>query len=456
MDLNSENGSTQTRVRFYMSNPNQFLLLKQNKFLPLFITQFLGAFHDNLFKNALVVLIIYHLADQLGYDSKTQQLLTTLAAGILILPFFFFSAMGGQLADKFPKELVMQKVKLFEILIAVLGGISLLTASIPLSFITLFALGTHSAIFAPSKYSILPQHLQQNELIGGNAILNTGTFLAILLGTIIGTMLMTLTDGVLLVSGLMMMTAIIGYIASQKIPHAPPKAAHLKFSYNIVTETWSVMKYTVSQSRDITLALLGKAWFFLIGSTFMAQFANFTKINLSGTEQILTLFLILFSVGIGIGGLCNNWLLKGKISAVFVPFASLGITLFSMDIYFASLSLFHPPAGGLINIPEFINHPENWRIIVDVFMVAFFGGLYVVPLSTILQDRTPEQTRARIMAGSSIIDSLFMVVSAVICAILIGAGLTIPQLFLGLALANGCVALYLLIKKPISAGHQSQ
>lgn len=426
-----------------MTNPNQFLLLKQRKFLPLFITQFLGAFHDNLYKNALVVLIIYHLATQLGYNDQTQQLLTTLAAGVLILPFFLFSAMGGQLADKFPKEKVMQGVKIFEIMIAIMGSLSLFTAWLPLCYFTIFALGTHSAIFAPSKYSILPQHLDQKELIGGNALLNTGTFLAILLGTIVGTVTMGAEAGVYIVSALMFMTAVTGYVSSRRIPHAPPKAANLKFSFNPFKETFAVMKYTLSQPRDITLSMLGKAWFFLVGSMFMAQFANFTKGNLGGNEHILTLFLVLFSIGIAVGGLCNNKLLKGQISAVFVPLAALGLTVFSIDIYYASLLAYHPPAGMLIGVGEFVAHGANWRIIFDVFMVAFFGGLYVVPLSAIIQDRTPEETRARIMAGSSIIDSLFMVVSAVVSAILIGAGWTIPELFLGFAIANAFVAVYI-------------
>src|SRR3990167_5195233 len=426
-----------------MTNPNQFLLLREKKFLPLFITQFLGAFHDNLYKNALVVLIIYHLATQLGYDDKTQQLLTTLAAGILILPFFLFSAMGGQLADKFPKERVMQGVKIFEIGIAAIGSMSLFMEWLPLCYLTIFALGTHSAIFAPSKYSILPQHLNQNELIGGNALLNTGTFLAILLGTIVGTVTMSAEVGVYIVSALMFITAITGYFSSRLIPSAPPKDASLKFSLNPFTETFAVMKYTLNQPRDITLSMLGKAWFFLVGSMFMAQFANFTKGNLGGNEHILTLFLVLFSIGIAVGGLCNNKLLKGQISAVFVPLAALGLTIFSVDIYYASLSAYQPPAGTLIGISEFISHADNWRIIFDVFMVAFFGGLYVVPLSAIIQDRTPEATRARIMAGSSIIDSLFMVVSAVVSSGLFWMGWTIPELFLGFAIPNAFAAIYI-------------
>jgi acyl-[acyl-carrier-protein]-phospholipid O-acyltransferase/long-chain-fatty-acid--[acyl-carrier-protein] ligase len=425
-----------------MSN-SQFLLMKERRFLPLFITQFFGAFHDNLFKNALVVLIIYQVAVAEGFSEKTQQLLTTLAAGVLILPFFLFSAMGGQLADKFPKEKIMQAVKLFEIGIAVLGILSLATTWMPLCYLTLFALGTHSALFSPSKYSILPQHLAQNQLIGGNALLNTGTFLAILLGTIIGTATMNGEHGVPVVGTLLLGASIIGYIASRSIPHAPPKCPGLKFSLNPVTETWAVMRYTLSQPRDITLALLGKGWFFFVGSMFMAQFANYTKSILGGNEEILTLFLVIFSIGIAIGGLCNNKLLRGKIAATFVPLAAIGLTIFSVDITLVSRNLMPDTTLPLIGVREFVTSAIHWRIMADVAMVAIFGGLFVVPLSAIIQDKTPEETRARIMAGSSIIDSIFMVASAVISAILIGAGWKVHELFFVFAIANAFVAAYI-------------
>lgn len=425
-----------------MSN-NQFLLMKKPQFLPLFLTQFFGAFHDNLFKNALVVLIIYQVAVAEGFSDKTQQLLTTLAAGVLIFPFFLFSAMGGQLADKFPKEKIMQAIKLFEIGIAVLGIISLATAWMPACYITLFTLGTHSALFGPSKYSILPQHLQQDQLIGGNALLNTGTFLAILLGTIVGTAAMNGENGLPVVGALLLSASLIGYISSRKIPHAPPKSPDLKFSLNPITETWGVMKYTLSQSYHIKLALLGKAWFFFVGSMFMAQFANYTKLILGGNEEILTLFLVIFSVGIAIGGLLNNKLLRGKINATFVPLAAIGLTIFSIDITLVSQHLSIDASAPLMGIKDFITTPVHWRIMADVAMVAIFGGLFVVPLSAIIQDRTPEETRARIMAGSAIVDSLFMVASAVISAILIGAGWKVHELFFAFAIANAFVAVYI-------------
>ncbi|MFA7276741.1 MAG: acyl-[ACP]--phospholipid O-acyltransferase [Pseudobdellovibrionaceae bacterium] len=421
----------------------QFSLLKKRNFLPLFITQFLGAFHDNLFKNALVVLIIYQLAQQLDFTEKAQQLLTTLAAGILILPFFLFSAMGGQLADKFPKDKIMRAVKLFEILIALLGFAALLSANLYLCYATLFALGTHSAIFSPSKYSILPQHLDRGYLIAGNALLNTGTFLAILLGTIIGTSVMALHSGALMIGSLMISISLIGYAASRYIPLAPPASENAPFSLNPFRETWDVMAHTFRQPREIRLSLLGKGWFFCIGSMFMAQFANYTKGTLGADEHVLTLFLVLFSVGIAIGGLFNHKLLRGTISAVFVPLSALGLSLFSIDIYFASSGLAPRADGTFLSVSEFLQSFAHARIVFDVFMVAFFGGLFVIPLSAIIQDRTPPVTRARVMAGSSITDSMFMVASAVVSALLIGKGYAIRDIFLFFALANLGVTLFI-------------
>lgn len=419
---------------------NQFLLMKDRRFLPLFITQFLGAFHDNLFKNALVVLILYRLADQLTADPK---MLTTMAAGVLILPFLLFSAMGGQLADKYPKEKVIRAIKLAEIVIAVLGSISLITAYLPLCFFTLFALGSHSAFFGPCKYSILPEQLKIDELIGGNALLNTGTFLAILTGTIVGTSLMGGQSGEYIVGVFLILTAVTGYLSSRYIPKGPSVDPNLKFELNPFIETMSVLKYTFSQHRDVVLALLGKGWFFCIGSMFMAQFANYTKDTLGAEETVLTLFLVLFSVGIALGGLCNNRLLRGRITATYVPLAALFLTGFSLDIYYATANVKLNEDGTLQTLSQFISHPAHWRIILDVGMVAIFGGLFVVPLATILQDRTPETTRARIMAGSSITDSLFMVASAVVSAILISSGWEVRDLFFAFALANVAVAIYI-------------
>lgn len=422
---------------------NQFLLMKDRRFLPLFITQFLGAFHDNLYKNALIVLILYQIATATGMSDKTQALLTTLAAATLILPFFLFSAMGGQLADKFPKFKVIRWIKLAEVGVACLGALALWTQSLPLCFLNLFALGAQSAFFGPCKYSILPEQLQQDELIGGNALLNTGTFLAILVGTIAGASLMGLDYGIQIVGSCMILISLVGYIASRSIPVGIAANPDIRFNPNPLSETYSVLKYTFSQHRDVVLALLGKGWFFCIGSLFISQFPNFVKTTLQAEETVFTFFTVLFSLGIGVGGLLNNRLLRGQVNATFVPLAALGLTAFCLDIYASSFHAVHLADGALMSLSGFVSHLAHWRIILDVVMIAVFGGLFVVPLTAILQDRTDEKTRAQIMAGSSITNSLFMVASAVIATVLISIGWSVPDLFFAFAFLNVAVAVFI-------------
>ncbi|HNS44713.1 MAG TPA: 1-acyl-sn-glycerol-3-phosphate acyltransferase, partial [Alphaproteobacteria bacterium] len=422
---------------------NQFLLMKDRRFLPLFITQFFGAFHDNLFKNALIILILYGVATAEGFDEQTQSLLTTAAAGILVLPFFIFSAMGGQLADKFPKFKVIRVIKLAEVGIALLGAAALWSGSLVLCFINLFALGAQSAFFGPCKYSILPEKLRQDELIGGNALLNTGTFLAILLGTIAGLSIMAMDHGEVYIGFGMVTIAVIGYLASHYIPAHPAANSAITFNPNPLGETWAVLKYNFSQRRDIILSMLGKGWFFCIGSLFISQFPNYVKNTLVAEEDVLTMFTVLFSIGIGVGGLFNNRLLRGEVSAMFVPLAAIGLTLFSLDLYAATAHAIRLEDGTLMPLSQFISYASHWRIIADVVLIAMFGGLFVVPLATILQDRTEESTRAQIMAGSAIVDSLFMVLSAVVAGVLISTGWQIRDLFLAYALANVAVAIYI-------------
>ncbi len=418
---------------------SQFALLKDRRFLPLFATQFLGAFHDNLFKNALVVLLLYGLGTN---AAENPELLVTLAAGLFILPFVLFSALGGQLADKFPKHKVIRIIKLAEIGIAVLGAVALLSGSVHFSFLALFALGTQSAFFGPSKYSILPQHLETDELIGGNALLNTGTFLAILFGTIAGTVLITLGVGKLLVCGLLVLCAVCGYLASRFIPEALPKAPDLKLNFNPLTEIFDIMGYTFRQSRGVVQSILGVAWFYFLGGMFMAQMPNYTEGTLGANEHVLAFFLVVFSVGIAIGGLLNNRLLRGRVEAVYVPLAALGITIFSIDLYFAGGGV-QGTSGALLGLEEFLGTLVHWRIVLDISMIALCGGLFVVPLNAIIQHDTTDDTRARVLAGSAIMDALFIVASSVLSAVLILRGWEIRELFLAFAIMNAFVALYI-------------
>lgn len=417
---------------------NQFLLLGKKRFLPLFITQFLGAFHDNLYKNALVVLLLYSMSIKADLDPK---LLTTLAAGVFILPYVLFSALGGLLADKYPKNRVIRVIKAVEIAIAGLGTAALLSGSLYLCYAALFALGTHSAFFGPSKYAILPQHLKKDELIGGNALLATGTFLAILAGTLVGVTVVALPNGTLMICGGLILCAALGYISSLFIPEAPAKAPEIKLNFNPITETWNILRYTMTHERAVVRSIFGIAWFYFMGGMFMAQFPNFTEETLGANQHVLALFLVVFSVGIGIGGLLNNRLLRGRVEAVYVPLAVLGITLFSFDLIWACSGRILP--GALITLGEFISVPANWRILFDIMMIAVCGGLFVVPLNAIVQHFTPEDHRARVLAGSAIVDSLFIVASSAISAVLIMKGWGVTDLFFVFAVANAFVALYI-------------
>ncbi|MEZ5814718.1 MAG: acyl-[ACP]--phospholipid O-acyltransferase [Alphaproteobacteria bacterium] len=418
---------------------SQFALLKDRRFLPLFVTQFLGAFHDNVFKNALVVLLLYGVG---ANAVENPELLVTLAAGLFILPFVLFSALGGQLADKFPKHRVIRVIKLAEIVIALLGAGALLSGSISLSFLALFALGTQSAFFGPSKYSILPQHLETDELIGGNALLNTGTFLAILLGTMTGIVLMATGAGALFVGGLLIACAAGGYAASRFIPEALPNAPDLKLNLNPLSETLDILKHTFQQKRPIVQAIFGVAWFYFLGGMFMAQMPNYTENTLGANPHVLAFLMAIFSIGIAVGGLLNNRLLKGRVEALYVPLAALGITVFSIDLYFAGGGIFYAPAP-LLSLGEFLGALSHWRVVLDISMIALCGGVFVVPLNAMIQHYTPESVRARILAGSAIMNALFILASSALSALLISAGWEIRELFLTFAVMNAFVAIYI-------------
>lgn len=420
---------------------SQFELLRYKKFGPLFTTQFLGAFHDNLFKNALVALLVFGAVAGAGDQDKT---VAAVAMGVFMLPFILFSALGGQYADKYPKEKVIRVVKLAEIGIAVLGAISLLTGSSALCYATLFALGAQSAFFGPSKYSILPEHVDEDELIGGNALLNTGTFLAILVGSILGNVIVNIDGiGTGLVGLLMIACAVAGYFASRYIPETKSASPDLKVNYNILGETYSILNHLFTHRRSVIEASLGVAWFYFMGAMFMSQLQGFTKVTLGANENVFTLFMVLFAIGVALGGLLNNRLLQGRIEAVYVPLAVLGISFFSIDLFFAGISYDPLIQGELIGLETFLSHFSGWRMVTDIFLIAICGGLFVVPLNAIIQHDTPEEIRARILAASAILNSIFIVASAVASFMLIKTGMMIPIIFLIFAIANAFVALYI-------------
>jgi len=417
---------------------NQLHLLRTRRFWPLFITQFLGAANDNLFKNALVILILYGLAENV---SVNPQILVTLAAGIFILPFFLFSANAGQLADRFEKTRLIRWIKFCEICIMSVAVYGLSTSDSNLLLVVLFLMGVQSAYFGPLKYSILPDLLEKGELIGGNALIEAGTFLAILLGTIAGGLLILTENGVTLVSSGIVGLAIAGWMSSFLIPAIPASTPGLKINVNILGETANIVRLA-HRRRDVFLAILGISWFWLVGATFLAQFPAFAKNVLGGDETVVTLFLTVFSVGIGFGSLLCGRLLKGEISARFVPFGALGMTLFILDLYGSSAGL-PVPVSANIGFQQFLSNPHSWRLLTDLMGISVCGGLYIVPLYAIMQSRSEAGQRSRVIAGNNILNAAFMVTGALAASAMLAAQLTVPQVFLVLAVLNAGAAIYI-------------
>jgi len=417
---------------------NQFDLLKQKRFLPLFLTQFFGAFNDNLFKNALVILITYNLADQFHLNSEV---LITVAAGIFILPFFLFSAPAGQLADKFEKSRLIRYTKIAEILLMLLSGVGFYIHSIFLLMTVLFLVGTQATFFGPMKYSILPDHLKTDELIGGNALIEAGTYLAILTGTIVGGILAGFHAGPVLVFVLATLVAIAGFVTSLRIPDAPAASPDLKFSFDLVNETINIVKKTL-QKRDLFLAILGISWFWLIGATYLSQFPTYAKVVLGAQSSVVTLFLTCFTVGIGVGSLLCNRILRGKIHATFVPLAALGMSIFAIDLVTASRHGIRKSAE-LLTLGAFFSYLPDWRILLDLFLLAVCGGLYIVPLYAILQNESDPVFRSRAVASNNIINALFMVIAAVVTSLMLLMNFSVNSVFLLVAIANLIVTIYI-------------
>lgn len=415
----------------------QFHLLQTRRFLPFFGTQFLGAFNDNLFKNSLIVLLTFQAA---SWTTMRPELLANLAAGIFILPFFLFSATAGQLADKYDKAQLARLVKLLEIFIMLVASVGFALHSLNLLMGALFLFGMHSTLFGPVKYAILPQHLKEEELIGGNALVEAGTFVAILIGTLAGGLMAGLPQGAVWISIGGLLVAAAGYLASRQIPSAPPPAAELRINPNPVTETWRNIGFA-RENRTVFLSILGISWFWLYGAMFLAQFPAFAKNVLGGSETAVTLLLAVFTIGIGVGSmLCER--MSGKMVEIgLVPFGSIGLTLFGLDLAWASPAM--PPAGEPLSVAALLAEPGMWRVLFDLGALGLFGGFFIVPLYALVQTRSKAEFRARIIASNNIINALFMVVGSLAAAALLGAGLSIPALFGVAAVCNAAVAVYI-------------
>ncbi|PKO87326.1 MAG: glycerol acyltransferase [Betaproteobacteria bacterium HGW-Betaproteobacteria-12] len=415
----------------------QFGLLKEQRFGPLFGTQFLGAFNDNLYKNALVVLLTFQAAQ---WTTLPVELLGNLAAGLFILPFFLFSATAGQLADKHDKAWLARLSKVLEILIMGVAAAGFWLHSLSWLLAALFLLGLQSTLFGPVKYAILPQHLHEDELVGGNALIEAGTFVAILVGTLAGGLLAGAVDQPMwiVVGGLAV--AVLGYLTSRGIPKASPPAPELAVNWNPLTETWRSIAFARG-NRTVFLSILGISWFWLYGALFLAQFPAYTKNVLGGGESMVTMLLAIFTVGIGLGSLLCERMSGKHVEIGLVPFGSIGLTLFGLDLYFASpVGLAGTTAHALTAL---LSLPAIWRVLFDLLMLGVFGGFFIVPLYALVQTRSEASHRARIIAANNILNALFMVVGALTAAAVLGAGLSIPALFGIAALLNAAVAIYI-------------
>lgn len=409
------------------------------RFFPLFITQFLGAFNDNLLKNALVILITYSLASKENGDA---QKLVTAAAGLFILPFFLFSATAGQISDKINRDKITRVIKFVEIIIMLAAALGFYLQSTWFLMTVLFLMGTQSTFFGPIKYSLLPQHLRDDELLLGNAYIEAGTFLSILFGTIVGGVLILLPYGVEMVSVILFIFAVLGYISSRYIPVATAPDPKLKINWNILKETWHIIGFS-RENKRVFLSIMGISWFWLVGATYLAQFPTYVKDILYADSGVVTLFLTVFSVGIGVGSFLCNKLLNGKIKSTYVPFAMLGMTIFGVDLYFAGNGAGSAASDVLMSVEDFLKSFSNLRILFDLLLISVCAGLYIVPLYAIMQHDSEAAHRARIIAANNVINAFFMVLSAVATLYLLDLSFTIPQIFLFMAIANGFVAIYI-------------
>ena len=425
-----------------MQESSQYRLLTERRFGPFFGVQFLGAFNDNVFKQALVILLAYQTSSFTTMSSDTLQ---NLAQALFVLPFFLFSATAGQLADKYEKSKLITVTVAIELAVMALGAVGLFTQDLALLLAALFLGGVQSTLFGPVKYAILPQHLKQSEIVGGNGMVEMGTSIAILIGMVYGGWMVTQPGwGVAGVAVSAMAISAAGIVLSRFIPLAPAADPGLKINWNPITETWRNLRFT-AQNRTVFLSILGISWFWFYGSMFITQFPNLSKNVLAASEHVVTLLLVVFSIGIGVGSLLCERLSGRKVEIGLVPFGSIGLTLFAADLWWAAAS---HVAHGPQDLAQFAADATHWRMLADLFLIGLFGGFYIVPLYALIQTRSDPAHRSRIIAGNNILNAVFMVVAAAMAIGLFAAGLTIPQLILVTALLNAAIALYIYLLVP--------
>ncbi|MEW6465391.1 MAG: MFS transporter [Pseudomonadota bacterium] len=440
------NSLTSTDAASHIANaqhhPNQFALLAQRRFAPFFWVQFLGAGNDNVFKFAFTVLVTY----QLQVSWLPASLAGLVIGALFILPFLLFSATSGQLADKYPKEVLIRLVKNLEIVIMALAGWGFLQQNVAVLLTCVFLMGLHSTLFGPVKFAYLPQHLSERELTGGNGMVEMGTFVAILLGNVAGGLLIAMPlVGPAAVAAACLTLALLGRVLAQAVPASPPTDAALVINWNPFTETWRNLRLAHG-NIVVFRSLLGISWMWFFGAVFLSNFPAFAHDVLRGDERVASLLLVVFSVGIGAGALLCEVLSRRHVEIGLVPLGAIGMSVFAVDLYFATQAL--PPAAGTHSLSGFLAQPAHWRVLADLALLSMAAGIYSVPMYALIQMRSPASHRARIIAANNILNALFMIVSAVLAGALLGAGLGLAQVFLLLGLANALVAAYIFLLVP--------
>jgi 1-acyl-sn-glycerol-3-phosphate acyltransferase len=420
-----------------VSDSNQYSLLGQRRFAPFFLTQLLGAFNDNIFRNGLIILITFQGVRVLGMNASQ---IANAAGALFILPFFLFSAPAGQLADKYEKSRLIRLIKLLEIALMILAAFAFINESYVALLFVLFLMGCQSTMFGPVKYAYLPQQLATDELVGGNALVEFGTYTAIILGLIVGGISVAIDNAnQFVISACLIGVAVIGYLASRSIPVTRAPDPALTINWNVWTETWRIIQFA-REKQSVFLSILGISWFWFFGSAITLQIPAYTLDILNGSEEITTVLLAAFAIGVGIGSLLCERMSDRRIELGLVPFGSIGMSLFAIDLCFAQ-PLMH--VDHVNTIAEFITRSGSWRILTDMAMLGAFAGFYSVPLFAMMQQRADRQHLSRIIAANNILNAVFMVAAALFALATLNAGVSIPQLFLLLAGLNAVVAIYI-------------
>jgi 1-acyl-sn-glycerol-3-phosphate acyltransferase len=423
------------------AHANQFALLSQRRFAPFFWTQFSGAANDNLFKFAFTVMVTY----QLSVEWLSPSMAGLVIGAVFILPFLLFSATAGQLTDKYDKTAMIRFVKNLEVAIMLLAGYGFYANQVPVLLVCTFLMGVHSTLFGPVKFALLPQVLNERELTGGNGMVEMGTFVAILLGQVAGGLLVAMPQvGHRNVAIACVAVALLGRLMAAYIPAAPATDPGLKINWNPFSETWRNLKLAHG-NVVVFRSLLGISWMWFFGAVFLSQFPSFAKEVLHGNEQVASLLLVVFSIGIGTGSLLCEVLSRRHVEIGLVPLGAIGMSIFSVDLYFASKGL--PPAE-VMGLGAFLAHAAHWRVMADLALLSLFAGLYSVPMYALIQLRSQPTHRARIIAANNILNALFMIASSVIAGALLKSGFTIPQVFLFTGLANAVVAFHIFLVVP--------